>query len=146
MQTITKQAAARTRGGITIDNALDQLSLFGVDPDPKPAPAPKATKPLPTPIKSVAAAPKRPVAITRPDVSGEMVKTLTGGALWQMEQDQCVAYVKDANVACELLGIERRRLDKHLMAAYYDNKDKAFAWQVTFERSEWGRAVKLLSR
>jgi hypothetical protein len=70
---------------------------------------------------------------------------LEWGRLWRMSGRHGVAYVKNAQLAGELLDIEPRNLAKAAMAVYYDRKGRAFAWQIRIDTARWDDLVQRLS-
>ena len=65
--------------------------------------------------------------------------------MWRMSGRHGVAYVKNAQLAGELLEIEPRHLTKAAMAVYYDRKGRAFAWQIRIDTARWDDLVRRLS-
>ena len=69
---------------------------------------------------------------------------LSMGRMWRMAAGYAVAYVTNADLACEILGTSRRSLDQRAMAYYTDRKGRTFAWQVSFRTDRWDEMVKRL--
>jgi len=70
---------------------------------------------------------------------------LSMGWMWRMASGYAVAYVTNADIACELLGTSRRSLDQRAMAYYTDRKGKTYAWQVSFRSERWDEVARRLS-
>jgi hypothetical protein len=64
--------------------------------------------------------------------------------MWRMASGYSVAYVTNAEVACEMLGTSRKNLDRHAMAYYTDRKGRTFAWQVSFRTDRWDEMARRL--
>ena len=64
------------------------------------------------------------------------------GAVWRMSGKHSVAYVSAAALACELLGVDTKRLAERAMAVYCDKKGRAFAWQIRFDAEQWDAMVR----
>ena len=79
---------------------------------------------------------------TRAVVDAETV--LSMGRMWRMASGYAVAYVTNADVACDILGSSRRSLDQNAMAYYTDRKGKTYAWQVSFRSERWDEVARRL--
>ena len=109
----------------------------------KPSQTPTA-KPVPKtaaktiPVKAAASSPV-PVRVVAETPAAYFAGA--GGHAWRMSSRYAVAYVRDANLAGELLATEPRYLAKAAMAVYYDRKGKPFAWQFRFDTTRWAEVV-----
>lgn len=70
---------------------------------------------------------------------------LSMGRMWRMASGYAVAYVTNADIACEILGTSRRSLDQRAMAYYTDRKGKTYAWQVSFRSERWDEVAQRLA-
>lgn len=124
-----------------------QLSLMTVSPKAaveKPAAA--ATKAAPKPAAKTTKTAQRGAAEKAERVRAEAaLPVASGGALWKMSGKNGVAFVRDAALAGELLGIEPKKLASAAMAVYHDKKGRPFAWQVRFDSARWDEIVRRLT-
>lgn len=79
-----------------------------------------------------------------PPVRVEPVTVLSTGRMWRMASGYSVAYVTNADIACEIIGASRRNLDRQAMAYYTDTKGKTFAWQVLIRTDRWDEVARRL--
>lgn len=133
-----------------------QLSLLTVAPAPiekvvtKPARKDAAPKKSAVPRKvgpkTAAKETKRGPAAKAERVTVEAaLPVAAGGALWKMSGKNGVAYVRDAALAGELLGIEPKKLALAAMAVYHDKRGRPFAWQVRFDAARWEEILRRLA-